>query len=329
MKSIVRLFAGCAMFVGLLPPPAANAQIYPSRPVRILYGNPAGGPGEVVARGIAQGLSQALGQPVVVENRAGADGMIAGEACARSAPDGYTLCMSDSLSVVLNPLIRAQMPYDPVRDLAPIVHLGYLGVAVLVNPSVPANTLRELFELVKAKPGSISWGSSGRASSPNIYMGWLKNAKGISFYNVPYKGASQIWQAMLAGEVQVAQFSIGLAVPSVKAGKARALFVSTRRRSSLLPDVPTHIEAGMDISLGAWFGLFASTGTSNEVVQRLNAEVAHGLINNANLREKFLTSIGIETEAPAGASPDAFAAFLKDERDRYASIAKIAGVKVE
>lgn len=329
MASLVGFIALSVIVAGLFAPAVASAQTYPSKPVRLLFGNPPGGPGEVVARGTAEVLSRGLGQPFVVESRAGADGMIAGEACGRSSPDGHTLCMSDSLSVALNPVIRTKMSYDPLHDLVPVVHLGYLGVAVLVHPSVPAGSLRELFDLVKARPGSISWGSSGLASSANLYIEWLKNAKGILFYNVPYKGASQAWQAMLAGEVQVAYFSAALAAPSVRAGRARALFVTTEHRSSQLPEVPTYKEAGMDISIGTWFGLFAPAGIPSEIVQRLNTEVANGLINNASAREKFLGRFGIETEAPAGAPPEIFAAYVKTERDRYANIVRVTGVKVE
>jgi len=158
-----------------------------------------GGPGDVATRGASQVLSQVMGQPFVVENRPGADGIIGGEACVKSAPDGHTLCTLDSFGVSLNPVIRAKMPYDTARDLTPVVHLGFLPAGIIVNASVPANSLRELLELAKAKPGAITWGSFGLASSSNLYMEWLKNARGISFLNVPYKGASQACSSAATG----------------------------------------------------------------------------------------------------------------------------------
>ena len=308
---------------------AVHAQSYPTRPVRILIGTPAAGPGDVVTRGAAQALSQALGQPFVVENRVGADGIIAGEACARSAPDGYTLCMTDSFMVSVNPFVRASMPYDPARDLIPVIHYGFLGSAIVVHPSVPANSLRELFDLAKAKPGAVSWGSFGLSSASNLYIEWFKNAKGISFYNVPYKSASLVWPALLAGDVQIAYFSIAQQAASVKAGKAKALAVNTRSRSPLMPDVPTFKEAGMEVTIIAWFGLLAPAGTPGEIVRRVNAEIAKGLISGGPLKEKFLTSQGIEPDAPAGGSPEAFAEFLKYEREMYREVIRITGIRVQ
>lgn len=283
----------------------------------------------MMARGTAQVLGQALGQPFVVENRVGADSMIAGEACARSAADGHMLCVIDSLGVALNPVIRAKMPYDPYRDLAPIAHYGYGVNGILVNPSVPANTLQELFELARSKPGTISWGSYGLASSANLYIEWLKNAKGISFYNVPYKAASLAFPAMLAGEVQVSFFNLGQAASAVKAGKAKALAVILPKRSSLLPDVPTYKEAGLDIAIMTSFGLYAPAGTSREIIQRLNLELDHGLFNNAEMRQKFLLNQGLAIEPPAGGSPEDISAYLKAERENYANIVKIAKLRIE
>jgi len=326
MNCFVRFVALSAIFIA---PLAGYTQTYPSKPVRILVATPSGGPLDVVARGSAQVLTPVLGQPFVVENRAGADSMIAGEACARSAPDGHVLCAIDSLGTTLSPVIRASMPYDPARDLAPVIHYGYVGSAILVHPSVPANTLRELFDLARAKPGSLTWGSFGRASGPNIYMEWMRHAKGINFMNVPYKAASQAYPAMLAGEVQIAWFSAGAAAGAVKAGKARALAINLERRSSHLPDVPTYKEAGMEIPLVTTFGLYAPARTPKDIIQRVNLELANGLINNLEMRRKFITAAGVEIEPPAGGSPEEFAAYLLAERERWASIVKTANIKRE
>jgi tripartite-type tricarboxylate transporter receptor subunit TctC len=282
-----------------------------------------------MARGTAQALSQRLGQPFVVENRVGADSMIAGEACAKSPSDGYILCVSDSLGVALNPVIRSKMSYDPSRDLAPIIHYGYAVNAILVHPSVPANTLQELFALAKAKPGSIRWGSYGVASPSNIYVEWLNNVKGISFLNVPYKAASLAYPAMLAGQVDVAYFNLGQALPVIKAGKAKALAIVLPKRTARLPDVPTHLEGGMDIGIITTFGLYAPGPTPRAIIDRVNAEVAAGLFGNAEMKQKFLIGQGLELHAPAGGTPEEFTAFLKAERENFAKLVKIAKIKVE
>lgn len=180
-KMVLALLA-CALFAMATP---AAAQGYPSKPVRILIGTPPGGPGDTATRGAAQALSQATGQSYVVENRVGADGLIAGEAAVRSAPDGYTLYVADSFAISLNPVIRAKMPYDPDKDLAPIIYFGALASLILAHPSVPANNLRELMNLAKAKPGSITFGTFGLASSSNLYVELLKNDRNIVFLNVP------------------------------------------------------------------------------------------------------------------------------------------------
>jgi tripartite-type tricarboxylate transporter receptor subunit TctC len=305
------------------------AQTYPSKPVRILLGTPAGGPPDVMARGTAQVLSERLGQPFIVENRVGADSMIAGEACARAAPDGHVLCVSNSLAVALNPAIRVKMPYDPLRDLAPVIHYGYAVNALLVHPSVPANTLQELFALAKARPGSISWGSYGVASPSHLYVEWLNNVKGINFLNVPYKAASLAYPAMLAGQIDVVNFNLGQALPVVKAGKAKALAVVLPKRSSLLPEVPTHTEGGLDIGVITTFGLYAPTGTPRDIINRLNAELANGIFKSADLRQRYLINQGLEIQSPAGESPEAFAAYLKREFENFSNLVKLAKIKPE
>ncbi len=308
---------------------AAHAQTYPTKQVRIISGVIAGGPGDTANRGAAQVLSQALGQAFVVENRLGAEGMIAGEACARSAPDGYTLCMFDGHEIALNPVMRTKMTYDPVKDMTPVMHLGFAAAAILVHPSVPANSLKELFDLARAKPDTINWGSSGLASPGNLYIEWLKNAKGIRFHNVPYKSAVEAMRAVLAGEIDVTSFIAGASAPQVRAGKFKALAVASNERSPYLPDVPTFKEAGMDIAIITWFGMMAPTGTPREVVQRLNTVLAKDLFGNAAMRDKYLTTPGTQVSPPAGASPEAFAEFLKAQREMYAGIVKVTGVRIE
>lgn len=316
--------------VGLLLVPAVHAQNYPSKPVRILTVSPNGSPGDTMTRGVAQTLSRSTGQAFVVENRPGADGLIAGEACAKAAPDGYTLCMLDNYGLSLNPVIRTRMPYDSARDLTPVIHLGFGAGAVLVHPSVPANTLGELFELAKAKPDSLAWGANaGVGSSSYLYITWLKKAKGISFLNVPYKVPLQAWQALLAGEIQVVNSSVITAVSQVKAGKVRALAVSMSSRSPLLPDVPTFKEAGMDVAIVTWFGIVAPSATPKAIIQRLNMEIVKEVYENAPVKEKLLAAAGLTVLFPTGGSPEAFAEFLKSEHEMFSDLVRVTGVKVD
>jgi len=326
MRDIKRNVLAVLFFAPLI----AAAQSYPTRPVRVLLGVAAGGPQDVIARATAQILGQSLSQQFVVDNRVGADGIIAGEACAKAAPDGYTICTNDNWAMALNPLTHAKLPYDPLKDLAPVIHYGTLAVAVLARPVLPQNSMKEVFDTLRTAPGKISWGSYGVSSATNLYMEYFKRAKGIEFLNVPYKSASLTFPAMLAGEIDMAYLAIGLAAQSVKAGKAKALaVVGPTSRSPILPDVPTWNEAGMELNIATWFGLFAPTGTPRDVIARLNGELAKGLFNNPQAREKFLTGIGMAVEPPAGGTPEALGALVTAEHEKLTKLVKLIGIKPE
>ena len=318
-----------ALFLALFAAFAAQAQTYPGTRVRIISSVAPGGPGDVATRGAAEGLARTLGQPFVVENRPGAEGMIAGEACAKSPADGYTLCLFNGHDIALNPFLRSRMPYDPARDLTPVMHLGFAAAAIVVHPSVPANSLQELFALAKANPDSINWGTSGLASPGHIYVEWLKNAQEIRFRNIPYKSALQGMQAVLAGEIQVTTYIAGIVAPQVKAGKFKALAVATSQRSPYLPEVPTFREAGMEFAILTWYGMMAPVRTPREIVQRVNSVIAAELFAVPAMREKYLTIPGTQVDPPAGASPEAFGEFLKSQREMYARVVKAARVQVE
>jgi tripartite-type tricarboxylate transporter receptor subunit TctC len=306
----------------------ASAQAYPSKPVRIIEPHPAGSILDNAFRGVAQVLTQSLGQPFVIDNRAGAEGIIGAEACARSAPDGYTLCATDALVVSLAPVMRSKLPYDPARDFTPVVHLGTLASVIAVHPSVPVKSMEELLQLAQQKPGAVSWGSWGASSVSNIYIEWLRKAKGIGFLNVPYKSALQAYQATLAGETQVASFGAGSAVPFIKAGKVRALAVNGEQRSGIVPDLPSFKELGIEVSFRPWFGMLAPAGTPVEAIRRINGVVAKAMADGP-FREKFLLAQGLENFPPAGAPPEQFAAHLKAERALLESVIRTAGIKEE
>ena len=322
------VFAAAAFlgFAGTAFISEARPQTYPAKPIRMIIPTAPGGPSDLNGRGISQALSETYGQPVVVENRPGADSMIGNEACARATPDGYTLCTSDGGGYSLNPVIRIKMPYDPLRDLQPIILTGMLYSALIAHTSLPANSVKELFELVRAKPGTISFATSGQASQPTIIVEWLRRARGIDFLAVPYKVQTQGATAVIAGEAMVTTFTVGQAANFAKAGKVKVLAQNSDGRSRHMPEIPSYKEAGLEISIRNWLGFFGPAGLPRELVQRLNADVFKGLLQNPALRDKFLTANGLEVEGAVGGSADSFLAFLKADREYYASIIKAAGI---
>ena len=313
----------------LCHPAVAISQGYPVKPIRIISQFTPGGPGDVLTRAITQVITPSLGQAFIVESRPGAEGLIAAEQCRLATPDGYNLCAADSFTVSLLPVISSNMKFDPLKDMAPIVHFGFLSSLIVAQPSVPANTLEELFALAKAKPGAVTWGSWGPASSPHIYMEWLKKERGISFLEVPYKSAPFAWQGLQSGEIQVAVFATGPAAGVVRAGKAKALALVNPARSSVVPNVPTLQEAGLPVNVLTWFALFAPNGTPRDVIQRINAESVKGFFSNAGLVDKYLISQGYSSASPTGGTPEAFAEFLKQDRESNERLAKLTGIRFD
>ena len=327
MNRCARFAVWCGVLAAGLAAGPVNAQNYPAKPVRVIVPHPAGTVVDTVSRGITQALSQALGQPFVIDNRGGADGIIGAEVCSKAAPDGYTLCSTSSLVITVNPVIRSKLTYDPPRELTPVVQYGVLSSAVVVQPSLPVSTMVELINLAKSKPGSIAWGSWGLSSLSHIYIEWLKNARGVAFYNVPYKSAAQAVQANLAGEIQVSVLAAGPAVSQEKAGKLKIRATNGETRSSWAPNVPSFKEAGIDVFIQTWFGMLAPAGTASEIVQRVNGVVSKSL-SDSRFRDKFITAQGLEVVAPvSGGSPGQFAAFLKAEREMYEKVVRLAGIR--
>jgi tripartite-type tricarboxylate transporter receptor subunit TctC len=307
----------------------AHAQSYPSKPVRLILPQPAGsGPSDVSSRAMAQELSQSFGQPFVIDNRPGANGIIGAQAVAKSPPDGYTLCITSASVISVNPFMYPDMPYDPPKDFAPVIMIGFSNQALVANPRVAANNLRELLDLARAKPGTITWGSFGPSSASHLYIEWLRNTKGLQFYNVPYKTAGQALQAAIAGQVDLAIFALGGAVPQVKSGKLKALAIAGDERNAALPGVPSLKESGIEIVLRNWYGVFAPVATPRDIVQKLNAAMAK-IIADRKFQEFLDTKAGLGVEAPAGGSPEAFAAFLKTDRETYRDVVRITGAKPE
>ena len=303
------------------------AQAYPSKPVRIIVAGPLGGPSDMPARGIGHFLGIHFNQSFVIENRAGANVILGAEACARAAPDGYTLCLLNSTVISLNPFWYRKLPYDP-RDFVPIAHLGTTNTAWVVHSSVPASTPRELMAHAKAKPGAFTWGTFGPASNSHLFLEWLKKTQGVEFLNVPYKTNAQALTALTNGEVHVGFGAVGTVSEHAKTGKIRILAVASSERSPYLPDTPALKESGLDYEAGTWAGLFAPPGTPAAIAQTLNAETAK-LFDNPQFRTKFLGAVGLEPGTMGGKPVPQFAAFLKVQRERAARLAKELEIQPE
>jgi tripartite-type tricarboxylate transporter receptor subunit TctC len=319
------LFCGgmaAAMLAGV--PNALVAQTYPSKVVRLILPFPPGGPTDMLGRALAQKLTDQLGRQVVADNRAGAGGNLGLELAAKSAPDGYTLVLSSPL-ITISPSLFAKLNYDPVRDLAPISLAGVVQNVLLVHPSVPAKTLNELLSLARAAPGKLLYGSGGIGGTNHLAPELLQSLTKTRLTHVPYKGSVPALIGMISGEVDMIFMAVPSAVPHIQAGKARALIVASPKRASVLPNVPTAKEAGLDnFEVQTWYGILSPAGVPGEIVSRLNHEIAKAL-NSQEMKEK-LGSVGIE---PLTNTPEQFASFIRSETVRYSKVIRDAGIKPE
>ena len=303
----------------------AVAQGYPNKPVRLVVPFPPGGPLDSVGRQIAQKLTEAWGQPVVVDNRPGAGGNIGADLVAKSAPDGYTVVMGALSTHAVNPSLYPSMPYDAVRDFAPITLVAVTPNVLVVNPSLPVNSVQELVAYARARPGKLSFGSGSNGSAGHLAGELFKVDAGVEMVHIPFKGGAPATQALLAGDTQLMFDNLANAMPQVKAGKLRALAVTTAQRSKLAPELPTMAEAGLPgFDISTWFGLLAPAGTPPGVVARWNADVTR-ILDAPEMRER-LAAQGAEA---APTTPAAFAQFIAAELAKYARIVKASGAKVD
>jgi tripartite-type tricarboxylate transporter receptor subunit TctC len=298
------------LLASLFAAPSALSQQYPSKPVRIIVPYPPGGGVDTIARPLADRLSRMWNQPVVVDNRAGAGTILGTETVTRAAPDGYTLLVTSDTTITSNPFVYAKLTYDPIKDLAPVSLLAVVPQMVVVHPSVPARTLKELIALAKSKPGTLNYGSYGTGSQPHLAYESLRAAAGAEFNHVPYKGFAPALQAVVANEVQMTMGSVSLTRGLIAAGKIRPLAIARHEREPSMPDVPTMKEAGFgSIDPLTWFGVFATGATPRPVVARINADV-----NAVYADPEFLDRNVLQRGYDSGAgTPEKFADFIRGD----------------
>ena len=302
------------------------AYAWPTKPVRIVVAYPPGGGIDVLARQLADKLGPAWGQPVVVENRPGANTIVASDAVAKSSPDGHTILMTTDATFSINPHLYAKLPYDAQRDFVPVTMLVLLQQLLVAHPSLPANTLAELIGLAKRKPGSINYASYGSGSQPHLAGEMLKNRAAIDLVHVPYKGISLAVPALMAGEVHLTFAGIATSMPQLKAGRIKALAIGGTARSPLLPQVPTFAELGFpEVQTHAWFGLFLPAGSPRDAVTRIYQD-ARKILEEPEFRQKELVQKGYEV---VGSRPEEFVNYLKNDSESRARAVKISGAKAE
>jgi tripartite-type tricarboxylate transporter receptor subunit TctC len=325
MHRLIRFLAIGALALGLAQPAPGQAQAYPSKPVRMLVGFAPGGGTDLMARVIGQKISEFWSQQVMVENRAGATGVIAADITAKSSPDGYTLLMGHVNSNAIAPRLFQKMPYDPLKDFVPVVYVGYVPNILAVHPSLAAKTVQELIVLAKAKPGQLTFASSGTGSTQHLAGEMFKLITGVQMTHIPYKGSGQAITDLLAGVVSMNFDTMPPVLEHIKNHRLRALAISTPKRHPQLPEVPTFVESGiLGFDVTNWYGVFAPGGTPRDVVQKVNADINRAM-QSPDVRSR-LQQAGTEL---GGGTPEEFDAFLRNELAKFGKLIKDANIKVD
>ena len=314
------------LLVVALWPFVVQGQSYPTKAIRIIVSVPPGSLQDAIARSVGQHLSQSYGQPVLVENRPGANTIIAAQAAAQSAPDGYTFLIGTDSTMSINPLAYSKLPYDPDQDFAPVTLMAQAVEVMFVNSDVPAKTVKEFIDLAKGSPGKVNYGSFGIGSNAHLAGVKMEQDTGIRMVHVPYKGGADAIPALQTNQVQLLVTAIGVGMPSLKAGRVKVLAVPGAQRHRLLPDVPTFSEAGFpSFDFRAWWGLVAPAGTPPAIVNRVADDISK-YVKSTAFSEKFATTYALDA---VGSSPSEFAAFLKLDRERYAQIIRSANIRLD
>jgi tripartite-type tricarboxylate transporter receptor subunit TctC len=319
---MIRALLAVALAAGTF---AATAQDYPVKPVRLVVPQAAGGSTDILSRLVGQKIGDALGQQLVVENKAGANGIIGTEIVAKAAPDGYTLLAGGTGTMAINQSLYTKLPFDAAKQLVPVALIAYSTSVLVVHPSVPARNIAELIALVKSKPGELRYASAGAGSSPHLSAEMFKYMTGADIMHIPYKGSTPGVIATMAGETSLMFTGIASAIGLLKDGRLRALSVNGPKRSQSLPEVPTATESGLPgYEVDFWIGIFAPTGTPRPIIARLNAETNRAIVS-PDLKDKFL-AIGADA---LGGTPEQLGAILRSDTERWSKAIKATGLKVE
>jgi len=302
----------------------AWAQNYPSKPVRMVVPYPPGGGTDIIARPLAQRLTEGLGQQVIVDNRAGASGNLGMESVAKTPADGYTIVLALNAQWAVNPSLYQKLPYDPVRDFAPITLLGAAPYLLVVHPTLPAKSIREFIALAKSKPNELRFSSSGNGSGAHLAAAMLDSMTGTKTTHIPYKGAGQAMPDLIAGQVQFSYVTYTAAGPFVRTGRLRALGVTSARRSAALPDLPAISEVVPGYDAQVWYGIAAPAGTPSDIITRLNGEAKRAL-NHPDMGQRLIT----EAFEPIGSTPEYLGNYIKSEIVRWGAIVKASGAQVD
>lgn len=317
-----------ALFATLSGTHGAFAQTdvaYPSKPIRIIVPSAPGSGPDIMARAIGQKLTESLGQPLVIDDKPGAGGIIGSEAAARSAPDGYTLIMANAGSHAVNASLYAKLPYDPVKDFAPVTLVAMAPNILIVHPTLPAKTAKDLIALAKTRPGELTFGSGGNGSTAHLSGEMFRTMAGIDIVHIPFKGSPAAVIGVIAGQIAMAFPNIPPALPHVRSGKLKALAVTTAKRSAAVPDLPTIAESGLPgYEATAWFGVLAPAGTSPAIIAKLNAAI----VKSVQLRD-LQERLAAEGTQAIGNTPEQFAQIIKTDIAKWAKVVKASGAKPE
>jgi len=314
-----------AALAASLVPAAVLGQAYPSKPIRLIVPFAAGGGNDNVARLVGKRLSDSLGQQLVIDNRPGAGGVLGAELAAKAAPDGYTLFLGGVASHAVNPNLNDRLPYDPIRDFAPVVLLASAPLVLVVHPSVPADSVKAFVALARSKPGQLNYASNGNGSSSHLAAAMFDSMTGVDMVHVPYKGLSPALADLLSGRVQVMFSSVVAILPHIKAEKLRGLAVTGSRRLPSMPNLPTIAESGLPgYEASSWYGVLAPAGTPREIVARLNSELVK-VLDQPEVRGSLLA----EGAEPIGGTPEQFAAHIRSEKERLGKLIREAKIRLE
>jgi tripartite-type tricarboxylate transporter receptor subunit TctC len=324
MKLKAMTLLGCLTLVAWVGAPLAQAQTYPQKPVKVVVAFTAGGTTDILARTVAQQLSEKLKQPFVIDNKPGAGGNLGTEMVVRAAPDGYTLIVNSVGPIAVNPSLYAKLPYNPLTDLVPMVQIADVPNVLVIHPSVPAQNMEELVAYAKANPGKLNYGSTGIGTSSHLSSFMLAKRVGFEATHIPYKGADAL-KDLLAGRIQFMFATIPSVMPHITAGKLKPMAVSSLKRSRSMPDVPTVVEKGFpNFEAGSWFGFFAPKGTPESVITMVNKAVNEVL--QVPAIEQQMIAQGAD---PAGGTPAQFGQFVQREHDKWRLIVRESGARAE